>query len=113
VNLAKAEKLIRLNLMFPAGIRAYEKNKKSGSGIYSYETDKLFSLDDNMVKLFQENKIAWEYFCNETPSYRKITIRWIMGAKQDTTRLSRLIELISSSAHAERIKAMKWNSRKP
>jgi uncharacterized protein YdeI (YjbR/CyaY-like superfamily) len=66
-----------------------------------------------MVKLFQENKIAWEYFCNETPSYRKITIRWIMGAKQDTTRLSRLIELISSSAHAERIKAMKWNSRKP
>lgn len=112
VNILKAEKLMRQGLMFPAGIRAFEKNKKSGSDGYSYETDQLISLDDSMVKLFQENKIGWEYFCNETPSYRKITIRWIRGAKQDTTRLSRLNELISSCAKGERIKAMRWNSRK-
>lgn len=113
VNIMKAEKLIRQGLMFPAGNRAYKMNKKPGSDVYSHETDQLISLDDNMLKQFQENKGAWEYFCNETPSYRKITIRWIMGAKQVTTRQSRLNELISSSANAERIKAMRWNSRKP
>lgn len=111
VNIVKAEKLKKLGLMHPAGIQAYGKKKESGSEVYSYETDQLKILDDAMIKRFQENKGAWKYFCNETPSYRKITIRWVMSAKQDATRLSRLNELISSSAKGERIKAMKWNSK--
>ena len=112
VNITKAKKLTELGLMYPSGIQAYEKRKISRSGVYSYETDPLMALNDNMVKLFQENKGAWNYFCNETPSYRKVTIRWIMSAVQDATRLSRLYELISSSANGEKIKAMRWNSKK-
>ncbi len=112
VNIAKAEKLTELGLMHPAGIQAYEKRKISRSGVYSYENDQLMALDDNLVKLFQGNKGAWKYFCNETHAYKKVTIRWIMSAKQDATRLNRLNELISSSADGERIKAMRGNSKK-
>ena len=111
VNIMKAEKLIMLGLMHPAGIEAYAKRKKTDPGIYSYETANSVTLDISLLKLFRQNSRAWEYFQTETPSYRKITIRWIMSGKQEATRLNRCNELISSCEKGERIKAMRRSSK--
>jgi len=107
VNIAKVEELTRKGLMYPSGIAAFSKRKDIYANEYSYETGPSGLLEEPMLKLFKENKSAWEYYQSETPSYRKITARWIMSAKQTITRYARLKELIASSEAGERIKAMR------
>jgi uncharacterized protein YdeI (YjbR/CyaY-like superfamily) len=112
MNIAKVEELTNRGLMHPAGIAVYSKRLIAKSGVYSYESDQHIVPDETMIKLLQSNKQAWRYFQSETPSYRKITFRWIMSAKQEATRLGRLNELIASCEKGERIKAMRWGSKK-
>ena len=61
---------------------------------------------------FRKNAAAWQYFQSQTPSYRKVTIRWVLSAKQEATMQKRLAELISSSAAGDWIKAMRWGKKK-
>jgi uncharacterized protein YdeI (YjbR/CyaY-like superfamily) len=65
-----------------------------------------------MADEFMKNGAAWQYFQSQAPSYRKVTIRWVMSAKQEATQLKRLAELISSSAAGDWIKAMRWGKKK-
>ena len=43
------------------------------------------------------NKVAWNFFNMQPPSYKKIMIHWIMNAKQVKTRISRLEKTIKIS----------------
>jgi uncharacterized protein YdeI (YjbR/CyaY-like superfamily) len=108
VNLKKAEELTKQGLMFPAGVEAFSKRKNSGSLPYSYESNQQAILEEPMEKLFRHSKHGWNYFQSETPSYRKITIRWVMSAKQEITRWSRLKELIAACEAGKKIKAMSY-----
>jgi uncharacterized protein YdeI (YjbR/CyaY-like superfamily) len=112
VNISKAEALIRLNLMHPEGLKAYSYRKEGEGNPYSYESSQQVILPDDLKKIFLEQEGAWNFFMAETQSYRRITIRWIMGAKQEATRMNRLQELIASSTMGERIKAMRWGNKK-
>lgn len=111
VNIEKAENLIRLGKMTEAGLAAYSRRKDSKSRVYSYETAKEFHLPQEMADTFMKNTVAWEYFKTQSPSYRKITIRWVLSAKQDVTQWKRLDELIASSASEEWIKGMRWGRK--
>ncbi len=111
VNIEKAENLIRLGKMTEAGLAAYSRRKDSKSKVYSYETAKEFHLPQEMADAFMKNTVAWEYFQSQSPSYRKITIRWVLSAKQDATQWKRLDELIASSASGEWIKGMRWGRK--
>lgn len=103
VNIKKIEELTKLGLMKPEGIAAYNKKKDSNSKIYTYEQNEI-SLDKKYESIIKANKKAWEYFDEQlAPSYKKISIKWVMSAKQETTRLSRLKVLIDSSAKGEKI----------
>jgi uncharacterized protein YdeI (YjbR/CyaY-like superfamily) len=112
LNISKAEELIRLNRMYPEGLNAYSKKKVDEVKAYSYENMQEESLPEEMEKHFRQQEQAWNYFISETPSYRKTTIRWILGARQEATRLNRLQELILSCESGERIKAMRWSKKK-
>ncbi len=105
------ENLIRSGRMMEAGLAAYSKRKDSKSRIYSYETAKEFHLPKEMADEFMKNTAAWQYFQSQAPSYRKVTIRWVLSAKQKDTQLKRLAELISSSAAGEWIKGMRWGKK--
>ena len=106
VNINKVEKLKKLGLMKPEGLKAYENKKDNKSEIYAYEQDKV-SLDKKYEDVFKKNKKAWHYFSKElAPSYKKVTTRWVMSAKREETRLSRLKILIESSAKGELIPQM-------
>jgi uncharacterized protein YdeI (YjbR/CyaY-like superfamily) len=111
VNIKKAEELTKQGLMCKAGLEAFSKRRAVDPPEYSYESDKQVLLHESMEKQFRQNKRAWDYFQAEAPSYRKITIRWVMGAKQENTRLVRLSELIGSCEAGEKIKAMRFGKK--
>jgi uncharacterized protein YdeI (YjbR/CyaY-like superfamily) len=48
--------------------------------------------------------LAWDFFINQAPSYRKVIAHWIMSAKQEKTRPSRLEKVIAASGQQERLK---------
>lgn len=100
VNIDKVEELKKKGLMKEAGLKAYEKRKKSG--IYSFE-NVPDDLSPEYEKQFRANKEAWDFFSNLAPSYRRTTIHWIMTAKQEQTRLSRLKKAIEVSEKHNRI----------
>ena len=96
VNIQKIELLTKQGLMQPAGLASFENRKENKSKIYSYENEEVeFSPD--FKKQFKANKKAWDYFQSLAASYRKPSTNWVMSAKQETTKLKRLNELIADS----------------
>lgn len=102
INIKKIEELTKAGLMKPAGIKAYSLRKDNKSEIYSYENDTLF-IDSNLELQFKENKKAWDFFIKQAPSYRKAIISWIMSARQEKTRQSRLEKTIKISEQQKRV----------
>src|SRR5690606_33454076 len=94
VNIKKIKTLTKQGLMQPAGLEIFENRKENESQIYSDENAEVkFTFE--LEKEFKANKIAWEYFQSLALSYRKHSTYWVMSAKQETTKLKRLNELIS------------------
>ncbi|MCT2561096.1 YdeI/OmpD-associated family protein [Chryseobacterium herbae] len=102
INIKKVEELTKAGLMRPAGQKAFEARKEDKTGIYSHETENI--LDPAYEKEFKAHKNAWEFFEKQAPSYKKLTIHWLMSAKQEKTRLSRLEKVISESEQLRRLK---------
>jgi uncharacterized protein YdeI (YjbR/CyaY-like superfamily) len=96
VNLRKVEELSKQGLMQPAGLEAYNSRKAEKSGLASYESE-IKQLDDNFLGKFKAEKSAWDYFSTQAPSYQRTIIHWIMSAKQEQTRISRLDKAIKAS----------------
>ncbi|MET3535986.1 YdeI/OmpD-associated family protein [Chryseobacterium limigenitum] len=102
INIKKVEELTKAGLMKPEGIKAFELRKEEKSAIYSHEKE-LAVLDPTYEKQFKSNKKAWEFFDNQAPSYKKVMLHWIMSAKQEKTRISRLEKTIKESEAGKRI----------
>lgn len=102
INIKKFEELTKAGLMKSAGLKVFNLREENKSEINSGENDTVFS-DSNYEKQFRENKIAWDFFMKQAPSYRKAIIRWIMSAMQEKTRQSRLIKTIKESEQQKRV----------
>jgi uncharacterized protein YdeI (YjbR/CyaY-like superfamily) len=88
--------------MRPAGLAAFAKRAGHRSAIYAYENrPKEFSAE--YEKRFKKRKKAWEFFHSQAPSYQRRAVYWVMSAKQETTRSSRLEKLIAASADGKRV----------
>lgn len=96
VNIKKVEELRSQGLMKPEGIASFNKRTENKSKIYSFEKEEV-QFSPEFEKQFKANKRAWEYFQSLAPSYRKPSSNWVMSAKQETTQLKRLNELIADS----------------
>ena len=102
INIKKIEELTKAGLMKEAGQKAFDLRSEDRSGIYSHEKEPSF-LNPEFEKQFKANKIAWDYFNQQSPSYKKVMIHWIMTAKQEKTRISRLEKAINVSAEQKRM----------
>jgi uncharacterized protein YdeI (YjbR/CyaY-like superfamily) len=102
VNIQKVKDLTSKGLMKESGKKAFELRKENKSNIYSYDSTSL-ALKPKYVKLIKENNKAWDYYHKQAPSYRKQIRHWIMSAKKEETRLSRLKKLIVESEHHRRV----------
>jgi len=102
INIKRVEELIKLGLMKPAGLEAFQKRNEERSGVYSFE-QKNHKLDGAYEKKFRANKKAWTFFQSQPPWYQRTSIWWVMSAKKEETRLKRLATLIDDSAHGRTI----------
>ena len=107
VNVRRAKELRRLGLMRPAGLRAFEKRNETDAG-YSYEQRHAAELDAESERAFRANAAAWAYFQARPPWYRRTATHWVVSAKKDETRRTRLAALIDDSAHERLIKPLRW-----
>lgn len=103
VNIRKMEELTTAGLMTEAGLKAFALRKEEKSAIYSHEKDPAV-LDPAFEKQFKANQKAWEFFITQAPSYKKVMLHWIMGAKQEKTRVSRLEKTIRESELGKRVR---------
>ena len=102
INIRKIEELTKAGLMKPAGVKAFALRKENKSEVYSYENEAL-PLAPDLEKQYRENKEAWDLFMKQAPSYRKAIAKWIVSAKQEKTRQSRLERAIQESALQKRL----------
>ncbi|MGH7763112.1 MAG: YdeI/OmpD-associated family protein [Candidatus Dormibacteraceae bacterium] len=98
VNIRKVSMLTERGLMTPAGDAAFARREEARSGVYSYENRHLAALDFEREAIFRADAGAWEFFSTQPPSYRQTAIYWVMNAKRDETRSTRLARLIARSA---------------
>jgi uncharacterized protein YdeI (YjbR/CyaY-like superfamily) len=103
VNIQRAKELVRLGLMHPAGLRAFERRDEAAAR-YSYEQRSAPALGDGEERAFRGNERAWTFFQKQPPSYRRLAVFWVVSAKREETRRSRLATLIDDSAHGRTIK---------
>ena len=103
VNLRRVEVLTAEGRMLRAGVTAFEARLATRSGLYSYEQGADTPLDPALLRTLEGNRAAWRFFAAQPAGYRKLVTRWIMQAKRDQTRQSRLQKTIDVSAAGRRL----------
>jgi uncharacterized protein YdeI (YjbR/CyaY-like superfamily) len=93
--------------MQPAGLASFKLKKEHKSKIYAYEKEAV-KLSAGFEKKFKANKRAWEFFQSLPPSYHRSALNWVMSAKQETTSIKRLDELITDSEAGRKIKRLSY-----
>ena len=96
VNLEKIEELTKKGLIQQAGIDIFKNRTESKSHNYAFRQKEL-KLPSDFESQFKKNLKAWDYFESLAPSYKKLSIHWVISAVQDKTKTKRLDALIASS----------------
>src|SRR3954470_14881496 len=107
INIKKVAELTKQGKMQPAGLASFEKRTEQKSRIYTYENEEA-KFTQTFEKQFKANKKAWSYFQSLAPSYKKLSTHWVMNAKQESTKIKRLNELIADSEKGTN----KWKDNK-
>ena len=102
VNIDRVRALSDDGRMLPSGLTAFAAREENRSGIYAYE-QRTESLPEPYAGTLKKSKAAWTFFQAQPPSYRKKLGWWVVSAKQETTRLKRLGQLIEHSALGRRL----------
>lgn len=103
INIKKVEELTKTGLMTVEGQKAFEARREDKTGTYSHEKEDII-LDPVYEKQFKTHQNAWAFFEKQAPSYKRMIIHWLMSAKQEKTRLSRLEKVIHESEQLKRLK---------
>ena len=102
VNTKRAQELLKLGLMQPAGRKAFQDRDAKKTNRYSFERNRV-KLGTAYEKQFRSNQRAWKFFQSQAPWYRRTATWWVVSAKQEETRQRRLATLIFDSAAGRRI----------
>ena len=111
INVAHVARLSRQGRMKLPGIEAYQKRTDARTGVYSFERETA-SLEPAMVKEFRKNTAAWKFFEAQPPYYRRLAAWYVINAKRQETRDSRLKSLIDNSGRGERLPQFRPSSGK-
>lgn len=112
INIEKANRLIKLNLMQESGLKAFNLRCKDKSKVYSFEQGKV-KLPDHYDQEIMKNEKGWKFYNSLSSSIKKQCCYWIMSAKKKETQLKRLQILIDSSNKEEKIPQLNWSKKKP
>jgi uncharacterized protein YdeI (YjbR/CyaY-like superfamily) len=106
VNINRVAELTQLGKMQPAGLKAFAERAEDRSEIYAYENRKQAALNEADERRFRANEDAWEFFQAQPAGYRSTAIWWVITAKKEETRQSRLNRLIEDSAHGRTVREL-------
>jgi uncharacterized protein YdeI (YjbR/CyaY-like superfamily) len=112
INTRRVRELIESGDMRPAGLAAFEARRDKQSDGYSIAKLKV-DLDPKYTRLLRKNTKAWRFYQAQPPGYRKMVNWWVVRAKQEATRLSRLETLIAHSEKGERVPRFIPRRKKP
>jgi uncharacterized protein YdeI (YjbR/CyaY-like superfamily) len=104
VNIKRVNELDELGLMRPSGLKAFEGHESRTTG-YMYE-EEYRALGPDLEKRFRQNKKAWKFWEAQPPGYRRTASWYVMSAKRDETRLTRLATIIEESKIGRRLDFM-------
>jgi uncharacterized protein YdeI (YjbR/CyaY-like superfamily) len=79
--------------------------------VYYYEERKTIQLAREYEQQFRRNAKAWSFFQAQAPWYRRTTTFWVMSAKKEETRQSRLARLIRESEGGRIVGSMRRPQR--
>jgi uncharacterized protein YdeI (YjbR/CyaY-like superfamily) len=102
VNIAKVAELRAQGRMTPAGEAAFAARREDRSGL-TYERRHEAAFDDEQEAAFRADEAAWEWFSQQSASYRHLATFWVVSAKRPETRARRLASLIECSAEGRRV----------
>jgi uncharacterized protein YdeI (YjbR/CyaY-like superfamily) len=97
VNTARANELLRQNLMHPHGAKVFAARDLAVTNRYSFERQTA-KFPPAFLRQFKSHPPAWHFFESQPPYYQRIATFWVVSAKQDATRQRRLQTLIVTSA---------------
>ena len=112
VNIKRFGELTEQGVVRPAGEQAFARRIDAKSGIYAYEQRSNPQLDGALEAKFRANRKAWEFFQAQPPGYRRVATWYVISAKREETRESRLATLIKVSAVGERLGLLSPNKSK-
>ena len=101
VNIKRVGELMELGKMQPAGLQAFEKRIQRKS-TYSYES-KTPVLAKEFEDILKKEKKAWQTFMALAPSYKRMSINFVMSAKKEETRQRRFAVLLDSCRRGLRL----------
>lgn len=106
VNVARVEALKKQGRMRPAGLAAFALRTAERTGVYSFERDAEAKLTPDEERALRASAKAAAHFDAQAPWYRRTALHWVVSAKRDATRASRLAQLIEASAAGRPIKQL-------
>jgi uncharacterized protein YdeI (YjbR/CyaY-like superfamily) len=112
INTRRVKELIESGDMRPAGLAVFEARRDKKSAGYSLAKLSV-DLDPKYARVMRKNTKAWRFYKAQPPGYRKLVNWWVVRAKQEATRLSRLQTLISHSEKGERVPRFTPQRKKP
>ncbi len=109
INIAAVAELTAAGRMQPSGLAAFERRREDRSGIYAYETREL-ELSPQFAARLADDPGAAAFWEKATPGYRKVAVNWVMTAKQERTRESRMARLVEDSAAGQLIATQRYGT---
>ena len=101
INIAKVEQLQTEGRMTLAGAKAFATRTEAKSVVYAHEQEQTAELSSAELRAFERNKVAWSFFGNTPPGYKKVVLHWVSSAKKPETRAARLTKLLAASASGQ------------
>lgn len=103
VNLKRVRALVKAGRMRPAGLKLFQDRDRKKAGLYSFEQRRQIKLPPRFEKRLRASTRAWTWFRAQAPWYQRTAAFWVTSAKQEATRLKRLVVLIVCSGEGRRV----------
>lgn len=110
INVALMARLTDEGRMTPAGTAIFEVRKPEREAVYAYEHEEFSELPPEYAALLAADPVASAWFEQATPSYRRTAVHWVLSAKREATRESRLAELIEDSRSGRLIRPQRYGT---
>jgi uncharacterized protein YdeI (YjbR/CyaY-like superfamily) len=107
VNVARIGRLEKSGRMREAGRAAFALRTPERTGVYSFERHEAAKLTSAEEKRLRADARAAAYFDAQPAWYKKTALHWVVSAKREATRETRLSQLIADSAAGARIKPLR------